>query len=139
MILIQIVIAVLIPAAMIVCGRRLGKNIPEYDSRGFAFKTRAAKLSEEAWIYGNKLFANMLFTTGINVIIVAALFMMVAVLAADANGWMLACVMAVIEAVSVLLPVIVTNRMILMNYDENGKLRKEMKRKKKENRWHDYM
>lgn len=134
MIVIQTVISVLIPAAMIICGRRLGKNIPEYDSKGFAFKTRTARLSEETWKYANKLFANMLFTTGVNVIVVAALFMIVAVAVSDVNGWILACIMAVIEAVSLLLPVIVTDRMTVMNYDENGELRREVKRKKKERR-----
>ena len=75
MIVIQIIITVIIPAAMIVCGRRLYKNIPEYGSDGFAFKTRMAKLSEDTWTYANRLFASMLFAAGINACIIAVLFM----------------------------------------------------------------
>ena len=121
MIVIQIIITVIIPAAMIVCGRRLYKNIPEYGSDGFAFKTRMAKL-----------FASMLFAAGINACIIAVLFMIVAVCLTDVNGWALAGIIALFEAAAVVLPAIATEKLIGMNYDENGQLRKEMKKKRKE-------
>lgn len=130
MIIIQILITVIIPAAMIICGRRLYKNIPPYGSDGFAFKTRMAKLSEETWTYANRLFASMLFAAGVNAVIIAALFMIIAVCLTDVNGWALAGVIALFEAAAVLLPIGVTEKLIGMNYDENGQLRKEMKKKR---------
>ena len=132
MIVIQIIITVIIPAVMIVCGRRLYQNIPEYGSDGFAFKTRMAKLSEDTWTYANRLFASMLFAAGINACIIAVLFMIVAVCLTDVNGWALAGIIALFEAAAVVLPAIATEKLIGMNYDENGQLRKEMKKKRKE-------
>lgn len=130
--MIQIIIAVIIPVLMTVSGRRLRRNIPEYGSTGFAYKTRTAKLSEETWQYANMLFANMLFTVGINVGVVAALFLVVTAAATDANCWALAFILAAFEAASICLPVIVTNKLTIMNYDENGELRKAAKIKRKE-------
>ena len=126
MIIIQIIITV------IICGRRPYKNIPEYGSDGFAFKTRMAKLSEETWTYANRLFASMLFAAGINAGIIAILFMIAAVCLTDVNGWALAGIIALFEAIAVVLPAIATEKLIGMNYDEHGQLRKDMKKRKKE-------
>lgn len=131
MIIIQVIITLIIPSAMIISGRKLSKNMPEYKSSGLAYKTYTASLSEETWVYANRLFANMLFTSGINVAIVAAFFMILAVCLTEANGWALALVIALFEAVSALLPIAVTEKLTVMNFDENGNIRKERKKKRK--------
>lgn len=131
MVIIQVIITLIIPVAMIISGRKLSKNMPEYKSSGFAYKTYTASLSEETWTYANRLFANMLFTSGINVAIVAALFMIFAVCLTEVNGWALALIIALFEALSLLLPFVVTEKLTVMNFDENGDIRKERKKLKK--------
>ena len=131
MIIIQVLITLVIPAAMIIIGRKISKNMPEYKSEGFAYKTATATLSEETWTYANRLFASMLFTSGINVAVVAALFMVLAVCLTEVNGWALAVVIALFEAVSAILPFVVTEKLTVMNFDENGEIRKERKKRKK--------
>lgn len=122
MIVLQILISVLIPALMVLAGRSLKRRRPAYpDAKGFAFRTKAAKASEEAWAYANHMFAGMLVAAGINVGAAAAVFMIAVSLVTQVNGWLLALLLADIEAAGAVLPGLMTQIFLLKRFDAQGK------------------
>jgi hypothetical protein len=101
------------------------KNEPEYMTGGISYRTPAAKLSEETWHFANTLFFRIIFASGINVAIIAAVFIVAVLCFTDANGWMLASVMAVFELIYILIPVYITEKFLKKNYNEKGELKEE--------------
>ena len=123
MIVLQILVSVLIPAFMVLAGRSLKRRRPSYpDAKGFAFRTKAAKASEEAWEYANHMFAGMLAAAGINVGVAAAVFMVAVCLVTEVNGWLLALLLAGIEAAGAVLPALMTQIFVLKRFDAQGNL-----------------
>lgn len=123
MIVLQVLVSVLIPAFMVLAGRSLKRSRPPYpDAKGFAFRTKAAKASEEAWEYANHMFASMLTAAGFNVAAAAAVFMIAVCLVTQVNGWLLALLLAGIEGAGAVLPALMTQVFLLKRFDAQGNL-----------------
>ena len=122
MILLQIIICVIIPAVMTAVGYSIKKRKPAFESSGFCYRTNTAKLSEQTWQFANAVFSIISLFSGINLMITSAAFFLIAVLAADAEGWFLAPLIFAIQFVCMFSPVLVTEIFLKKTFDENGEL-----------------
>lgn len=122
MILLQIIICIIIPAVMTAVGYRIKKRKPAFESEGFCYRTKTAKLSEQTWQFANATFSSISFFSGINLMVISAAFFLIAVLAADAEGWFLASLIFAIQLVCMFSPILVTEIFLKKTFDENGEL-----------------
>ena len=122
MILLQLIICIVIPVVMITVGYKIKKGKPEFGSGGFCYRTKTAKLSEQTWQFANAAFSSISLFSGINLMITSAAFFLIAVLAADAEGWFLAPLIFAIQFVCMFSPALVTEIFLKKTFDENGEL-----------------
>lgn len=122
MIILQFLLSILTPAAMTAAGVRMKRKVPVYNDSRLAYRSARAKQSEEAWTFANRLFANILVTAGINLLIISGVFFIVAA-CMNSGGWMLSAALFLVElAGSVLIIRVVTEGILRRTFDKNGEL-----------------
>lgn len=122
MVLLQLLISLIVPAGMIFIGRKNRRSLPEYGKKGFSYFSKRALSSPEAWTEANKLFASLLFASGMNIGIISFVFFVI-VLILIGPSWVLCITLLLTQLIgSFVLIVAVTEAMLRRLYDEYGAL-----------------
>lgn len=125
MVLLQLLISLIVPAGMIFVGRKNRRSIPEYGKKELSYFSKRASSSPEAWTESNRLFASLLFASGINIGIISFVFFVI-VLILRGPSWVLCITLLLTQLIgSFVLIVAVTEAMLRRLYDENGELRED--------------
>ena len=123
MIILQLILSIIIPAVLVIGGRRYIRNLPAYgEKRFFRFHSRRAAASEEAWHFANNLYAHMLYTSGLSIGVITVVFFLVAS-HYTSHTWIMCISLIVVQiAGSIVLPAAVADFMLRRTYDKNGEL-----------------
>ena len=117
MIIIGFAVTLLVPAVMILWGRRLKKEPPEYLQGKLSFRTKRARKDEDIWNYANSFFSHMILISGINCGLVSVVFYTGAAFLKDGRYWAAASLsLFCVQAVCVLLIYRITDFIIGKTY-----------------------
>lgn len=121
MIVLQLILSLIIPAVLIVGGRRYIKDQPAYGEKRFLrFHSKRAAASEEAWHFVNNLYAHMLYGSGLSIGGVTVIFFLVASHYVT-HRWILCISLIIVQIVgSIVLPALTAYFMLRRMYDKDG-------------------
>lgn len=124
-IIIQIILAALVPTAMAVYGIYRKNHIPEAEECGVWIASKRAKRSQEALSYQYTFLSHMVLVTGLNILPISEIFLVASIFILKEYNWITVLAIAVTQGFSVLLNIVLSRRMVDRYYDENGELLKK--------------
>lgn len=122
MILFPLLLCLVVPVWMWYLGRTYRNgNVPYRKSKGIRYRSKRAAASEEAWVFANDLYFNMLRMCGINMVLIAFVLFIPVMIRAAGLVWLLCAILIPFQLVGgFLLTGLFTEMMTRRFYDADG-------------------
>ena len=124
MILFPLLLCLVVPVCMWYLGRKYRNGgVPYGKKKGIHYRSKRAVKSEQAWVFANDLYFNMLRMCGINMGLIAIVLYVPVILKANHLLWLLCTVLIPIQLIGgFLLPWVFTDMMTRRYFDSEGVL-----------------
>ena len=117
----MLMLCLIIPALMAVCGNYFSKHPPEKGKSFFEFKTKRAMVNDETWSFAQTHFFNLLFTRGIGTMVISCIAFVGYVLRGEEYAiWIFVVVVLLVEVGSIFILMKMTQEALRDTFDENG-------------------
>ena len=115
--------ALLIPAIMIILGRKFMNNPPEKMNYAFGYRSERSMRNKNTWDFAHRYIGRLWFCAGVaTAVATVAVVLVILGQSAESISVVMGCVV-IIHLIPLLIPVFLTERALKKNFDENGNWR----------------
>ncbi len=119
----MLAMVLIFPAIMILFGKYFTKKAPKNINYLFGYRTNLSMKNEETWKFAHKYIGNIWFKWGLVLLPISVLVMVFVIGKDEDTVGSLGAIITIVQLIPILASIVLTEKALKKNFDENGKRR----------------